>query len=250
MKVYSIYFSPTGGTEKISNGIAESIDADYNALLVEKLFKPMDFTEDDLVIVSMPCFSGRVPAYGKEKLELLTGNGAKAIIISVYGNRDFDDDLVEMEDILKDKGFHILAAGAFIAQHSITDKLATGRPDNADKEDFVKFAEEIKSKLEKGEFVDFEIPGNRPYKEVGKSKAIPYGDDTCIYCNACVEDCPVNAIPEDNPIDTDPEICFACMRCISVCPVECRSIPSEMKEATEKRLLEIARDRKDNRWFI
>lgn len=249
MSTYAIYFSPTGGTEKICKGITKNIDGNFTAIELENVVSNKEFTKGDLVVLALPCFSGRVPAYCKEKLEMLEGIGANVVIISVFGNRDFDDELVEMEDIMKGKGFNIVAAGAFVAQHSITEKIGTGRPDERDYEDFERFANEVKTKLADANFDEFEIPGNRPYKEVGKSSFIPYGDDTCIYCNACVEDCPVNAIPEDNPIDTDPDICFSCMRCIVVCPVECRAIDPEKKEATTKRLSEIAGERKDNIWF-
>lgn len=250
MSTYSLYFSPTGGTKKIGNGITSNIDENFKTIEIEDLVKERLFNADDLLIVTMPCFSGRLPEYCAEKLKLLFGNGAKVVIVSAYGNREFDDQLIEMKDILLERGFIIIAAGAFIAQHSITGVQGKGRPDSEDINDFKVFAEEIKEKLELGTNEDFEIPGNKPYKEVAKSSAVPYGDDRCLFCMACVEGCPVNAITEEDPTDTDADLCFGCQRCIVVCPVECRAIDKDMKAAVTKMLSQIASERKENKWFL
>lgn len=46
-------------------------------------------------------------------------------------------------------------------------------------------------------------------------------DDSCIACGVCLDDCPVDAIIEAEPIyKIDPEICIDCGDCADNCPVD------------------------------
>jgi ferredoxin len=51
--------------------------------------------------------------------------------------------------------------------------------------------------------------------------------DECIACDACVAECPVDAISEADIYVIDPEKCVECEghydspQCVEVCPVEC-----------------------------
>ena len=67
--------------------------------------------------------------YLKEKIK---GGGALAVPIVLFGNRNFDDALAELRDILAGDGFYPLAAGAFVGEHSFSRVLGAGRPDAAD----------------------------------------------------------------------------------------------------------------------
>ena len=80
----------------------------------------------------MPSYAGRVTAIAAERLRAIHGGGAKCILVCVYGNRAYEDTLVEMEDIARECGFEIVAAVAAIAEHSIMHQYAAGRPDAAD----------------------------------------------------------------------------------------------------------------------
>ena len=46
----------------------------------------------------------------------------------------------------------------------------------------------------------------------------PKSDKKCESCGICAKLCPVNAIPLDDPKETNSEKCISCMRCISICP--------------------------------
>lgn len=70
----------------------------------------------------------------------LKGSNTLAIIAAVYGNRHYDDALLQMKDILTERGFCVIAAGAFIAEHSVFPSVATRRPDEGDKAAMKKFA--------------------------------------------------------------------------------------------------------------
>jgi len=87
----------------------------------------------DLAIIGVPVYAGRVPEIAAHRLKEIKGAGTPAVVVAVYGNREFEDALVEMRDIAIAQGFEVVAAGAFIAEHSFsTDELpiAAGRPDS------------------------------------------------------------------------------------------------------------------------
>ena len=135
MNIHQITFSPTGGTRRVSELLCKGItDKSHTTELCtkEKDFIPPSIATDDLAVISMPVYAGRVPALAVERLKKIKSSGAKCIIIAVYGNRAYEDALVEMQDIATETGFQVVAAVAAIAEHSICREYATGRPDDAD----------------------------------------------------------------------------------------------------------------------
>lgn len=106
-----------------------------------------NFSEEDLCIIGVPSFGGRVPAIALERITNLNGNNATAILITVYGNRAYEDTLIELEDTLIEKNFTCQAAIALIAEHSIMHQFATGRPDQNDLTVLSDFVRKIKEKI-------------------------------------------------------------------------------------------------------
>ena len=88
--------------------------------------------------MGVPVFGGRIPGYAAEKLTYLKGGGAVALTAAVYGNRAFEDALLELDDCLKAQGFRIGAGTALLAEHSMVRDVAAGRPDNQDRKDVYK----------------------------------------------------------------------------------------------------------------
>ena len=127
MSVFEIVFSPTGGTEKVSCLVAGALDK--NTVTVDLTDSGLDFhevsmTKDDVAVISVPAYAGRVPAVVVDRLNMVHGNGARAVLVCVYGNRAFEDTLVELEDVAKHAGFRVIAAVAAIAEHSIARQFA------------------------------------------------------------------------------------------------------------------------------
>ena len=214
MSIYAIYFSPTGGTEKIVTFIAEQFGEYQRIDLCEKTSDlTNDFSEEDLCIIGVPSFGGRVPAIALERIKALSGNNATAILITVYGNRAYEDTLIELEDTLIEKDFTCQAAIAAVAEHSIMHQFATGRPDQNDLTELASFAQKIKEKTNNTLKTDFP---------------------------------PVH----DNPKQTDKDKCISCMRCISVCPTHSRKLNPLMLAAASQKLKKACSGRKENELFL
>ncbi|MDE7108632.1 MAG: flavodoxin domain-containing protein, partial [Muribaculaceae bacterium] len=165
--IRNIFFSPSGTSQQIAEKIAadlEGISESYNLTVYEK--RNITLNEGDLVLVTCPVYAGRIPPLAISRLRHLKGNGQKAIVIVVYGNRDYDDALLELCDIISHKGFKIVAAAAFVAQHCIFPEVAKGRPDRLDDDKIHDFTVAMDKVLKKGTRLDIsKVKGNRPYKK-------------------------------------------------------------------------------------
>lgn len=149
MSVYSVIFSPTGGTKKVADLFANAFAEGYAEIdMTDANFAGFSFEENDICIVSVPSFGGRVPTVAAERMAKLHGNGAKAVLIAVYGNREFEDTLVEMQDLMEAAGFVPVAALAALAEHSIIRTFAAERPDENDAKVLAECAILVKEKLQ------------------------------------------------------------------------------------------------------
>ena len=254
MSIYAIYFSPTGGTEKIVTFIAEQFGEYQSIDLCEKTSDlTNDFSEEDLCIIGVPSFGGRVPAIALERIKALSGNNATAILITVYGNRAYEDTLIELEDTLIEKDFTCQAAIAAVAEHSIMHQFATGRPDQNDLTELASFAQKIKEKTNntlKTDFPPVHVPGNRPYREYGTIPLIPGASHICGSCGLCAAKCPSGAIPSDNPKQTDKDKCISCMRCVAICPHTARKGSDVRLTALTAMLNKACRERREPELYI
>ena len=95
--------------------------------------------------------------------------------VVVYGNREYDDALLETKNALRANGFQVIAAAAFIAEHSIVRTIAAGRPDAEDEALCRQFAAEVEKKLSSSATVT--VPGNDPYVELKPSRFHPAADE-------------------------------------------------------------------------
>lgn len=243
------YFSPTGGTKKAGELFSQEL---FEKVEVRNLGKrENEEVHSDIVVVAAPVFGGRIPTFMTEQLKALKGNGKKAITLAVYGNRHYDDALLEMNDVLKEAGFQILASAALLAQHSLVPAAGAGRPDEKDAAEIRKFAAEVETKLESRNLEEPKVPGNVPYKEMKKNPATPVSGEGCIGCGACARICPVNAITvEGKTVSTDYDKCFMCMSCTSVCPMKVRALPAPVQNVMNEKLDACTKTYRANEFFI
>lgn len=230
MNIYSIPFSPTGHSALYSRTLCEKLSPEYSEI---NLTHPGErhtthvFSSDDIVCIGAPVYGGRLPAPWDGLLDSLQGNGARAVCLVTYGNRDYDDALLELCDLSREKGFHPVAAGAFLAQHTYSEKIASHRPDARDWEQFGQFIQSVRDKLRKGDTTHFMVKGNHPYKQWTPLPLFPQPGEECIRCGECADACPVQAIDRDDPALVNKERCLACYACVAACPLQARTITAQ-----------------------
>ena len=253
MKLYDIVFSPTGGTKKVADCLTGTLEWDVTTVDLtdsKQNFNAVSLVKEDVAVISVPSYSGRVPAVAVERLGMIHGNGAQAVLVCVYGNRAYEDTLVELEDAAKQAGFQVIAAVAAIAEHSIARQFAAGRPDAQDAAQLSDFAKQIQHKLSAADTSEPAIPGNRPYKKAGGASMVPKATKECTNCGVCAAECPVQAINKENPKKVDEKVCISCMRCITICPQGARKLNPVMLSAASMMLKKVCSERKECELFL
>ena len=243
-KVWAVYFSATGTTQKIVTEIADviaektgAVRENFDFTLPETRTGILRFTADDLVIFGTPVYAGRVPNILLKYLLTVKGNGAVAVPVVLYGNRNYDDALIELRDIMEDDGFHTIAAGAFIGEHSFSKILAKDRPDEADMAVVKNFAVKTVEKLQfigkdsvlspihvKGipkPYRGYYQPRDRKGIPVDIRKVKPVTSADCNDCKICADVCPMGSIKREN-VREFTGICIKCGACIKKCPMQAK----------------------------
>lgn len=247
-KVTAVFFSPTGNVKKVANQIAGLIAEDLGVPVESVDFtlpgareETRKFGAGDLVVFATCVYAGRVPnkllPYIQSGFE---GGGACAVPVVVFGNRSFDDALMELRNELENNGFHTVAAAAVATSHVFSDSIAPGRPDAEDMKKIENFAHQTAKKLSETEACPAPpaVRGNDPvgpyYTPLGVDgkptvfmKAKPKTNlDLCVDCGLCAEQCPMGSIEHEPPWDT-PGICIKCHACVRECPVEAKYFDDE-----------------------
>ncbi len=225
--LFTFFFSPSDTTRKYAKAMTDAFGEESQ--LIDLTHGPCEIESElvdgDTALLISPVYAGRIPAMAADLFRQIDGHGMKAIVAVVYGNRDYDDALLELADIAAEGGFEVIAAGAFIAQHCIFPKVANGRPDASD---IAVAADFIKRAKESGKLDISTIKGNRPYKTPGEVPLRPQTDEKeCRSCGVCAHECPTGAI-DPVTLTTDKDKCITCCRCIAVCQSHARKFKGLM----------------------
>ena len=239
-KIWAVYFSGTGTTrrtvERIAGGIAsrlnlpaESVDFSRPAVRQETL----RFGEKDLVVFGTPVYAGRVPNVLLPFLrERIVGGGALAVPVVLFGNRNYDDALIELRNILAADGMHPIAAGAFVGEHSFSWVLGANRPNAEDEalmDEFAARVAELAAGLDAAPVKSVAVRGQEPLRPyytprdragnpINILKVKPKTDlSRCGGCGLCADLCPMGSI---DPADVSAVrgICIKCCACVKACP--------------------------------
>lgn len=255
--VRAVFFSPTHTTKAIVQKVAGALAAQL-ATSVEAVDltlpnqRPIEIAceADDVLVFGFPVYAGRVPVLLRNEFTHLEGCGAPAVVVGLYGNRDFDDALLEAADLLEECGFNVIAAGAFIGEHSLTARVGTARPDDADLAAAKAFGTALGERIATGQPFDAPaIKGNRPYKELKPGGDVrPFTTDDCTRCGICVERCPLGIIDGDDPAFVDAG-CLHCCACVKSCPENAKYFSSEPTDAVIAMLESKCTERKEPELF-
>lgn len=236
-KIWALWFSPTGNTDRTVNTIAETL-AEHLKVSLERIpftrpgerEKAYHFTEGDLVVVGTPTYAGKMPNKILPDFQTkLHGHGALAVGVVTFGNRSFDNALAELCATLEADGFHTVAGAAFVGEHAFTDRLADSRPDWEDKRAMEEFAAGVSEKVKT--FTEIPAPIAVP-GDAGAPYYVPKGTDgqpakflkakpqtdlsRCTNCGACARLCPMGAIDPSNVVEV-PGTCIKCHSCVRKC---------------------------------
>ena len=245
-----ICFSPTHTSRTIAEAVAAGMNGTPGGTAVHagasQQIRTVDLTLDrsdspitvgagETVVLGAPVYAGRVAPEAVRRLrriQVAAGASVPAVLTVTYGNRDYEDALIELYDLAVSLGLSPFAAGAFIGEHSYSTPempVAEGRPDTLDLADARIFGGECARKLDSsGAFAPFHIKGNRPYKEVKHSgnQTVPETADGCPLCGECARVCPTGAVSIDlnaRKVLTDPALCIRCCACVRACPAGLRT---------------------------
>jgi ferredoxin/flavodoxin len=272
-KVKLIYFSPTGNSRKVADIVAKGLQAFVEYVnLTSPQARTQKFSDfhDELVIISSSVYGGRVPHEAALRLRRLIANNTPAILVVTYGNRAYEDALIELSDIVSEVGFKPIAGCAFIGEHSwstLEKPTAAGRPDKDDLAEAELFGRRIREKLEKIEGVKdllpLKMPGKNPYTlraTVWRPERLmsPIVDEErCTKCGKCVEVCPTGAVSildvvahpsprtllNTRMVSINANTCVWCTACIRSCPAGAFVRRPRMEEVTSS-IFNLLKERK------
>ena len=259
-KIWAASFSPTGGTEHIVSLLAEEMGKclklpvhKISFTLPDERKKSCTFTEEDLLILGTPVYAGRIPNKILPDVDRsFEGNGTLAVAVSVFGNRNYDDGLMELALLLENHGFCVAAAAAAAARHAFSDDIGAGRPDKQDEEELRVFARRAAEKIKEFSGEEKIVNGNKsscgvsalqitghnpvgpyytPLRADGQPakflKAKPVTDENlCNRCGTCVQVCPMGSISREDPSVVN-GICIKCQACIRSCPAQAKHFEDE-----------------------
>jgi len=189
------------------------------------------------VVIGAPVYGGRLPVDAVERFRELRAKHTLAVLIVVYGNREFDDALLELNNLAVILGFNPIAGGAFIGEHSFASKeipIANGRPDDLDIEKAVRFGKKIRDKvtaISSSQIrIELQVTGSFPYEAEGVKplEVSPVTNQyNCTFCGTCASVCPTSAISINDSVTTKVAKCIRCCACIKNCPAEARVMENE-----------------------
>lgn len=228
-KVHLAAFSPCRTTLAAARAIAAGFSlpiVEHDLTLPAARTGVRQLGPDDIAVIAFPVYGGRLPHNAAQVFAAIRGDNTPAVLAAVYGNRAYEDALLEMQHEAEKRGFVAVAAVSPVAEHCMAPEVAANRPDDADKEALARFGRAVKDSLAalaSPTQAQFTAPGEFPYRKAPlQANAAPKGTESCTRCGTCVPVCPTGAISAAAPETADDAACITCMACIRACPENAR----------------------------
>lgn len=256
--LHLVYFSATYTTRKVLRSMAQAINLNTvehditNHLPEEDIVLNAD---SDIAIIGAPVYMGRVPGQVAMAMDKVNARGVPAILVCVYGNRAYEDALIELSDLALQQQMKPLGAAAFIGRHCIFPMVASDRPDQTDLDQADSFARQCVDKLTRSGSAallpELSVPGNRPYRPTGPAHMHPTClESRCTRCGRCAQLCPYGAISKGDLTHTDAARCMACGRCTVICPQMARQFAGEQYDMFAQKFAAANAHRQEPELFI
>lgn len=257
--VLLVTFSPTRTSWRIGEVIARGTSYE-NVRMLDLTYEteetPIEVSAETLLVVAVPVYGGKVAPPALKRMSGLKLSGTPVVLVALYGNRAYEQALVELEGFITGKGGQIVAAGAFVGEHSYSVKahpVAAGRPDVRDLEVAEAFGRNIRLKLDK-EPVETVNTADLPDKAMATEEMLRFRGDVqaalkggavvpqtpsvdealCNHCGTCVSQCPTQAIVEGEETMTIADRCIRCCACVKVCPQQARTFDTPFSALLSK----------------
>ena len=191
-KVVLIYFSPTGGTQRVVRTLGkcwETKPQEIDLSDTKKDFGTYHLSGDTFCIIGVPSFGGRVPAAALERITKIRADRSPALITAAYGNRDYEDTLLELKECAEKAGFCVTAAVAAVTEHSIVREYGTGRPDKNDRRQLAEFGKTVRERILKSDsLTEAGVKGSSPYRKYSGVPLKPKAGKGCTQCGLCAKE--------------------------------------------------------------
>ena len=127
-KVVGLYFSPAGGTEKMTEAIARDVAGVLNECSPEDVSLSLydllgqddidaELDDETVAVIGMPVNMGKIPLPAARALAGINAAGAMALTAVSYGGRSYGNALYELRHCAEETGLRVIGAGAFLISY-------------------------------------------------------------------------------------------------------------------------------------
>lgn len=142
--------------------------------------------------------------------------------VAVYGNRHYDDAVLELKTLGEAAGCVTLGAAAFVAQHCLNPDMGRGRPDASDLAVMKRFACSAARRWPCRFHAASDVPGAvRTRSTTDAVRARVAGRRNLYPLRPVRPDVPGRIIDSETYAVTEPERCLFCFGCVRICRSRC-----------------------------